>query len=95
MLELVSVPSRGTTFPNKAQSANAYSFETFPSPLGELHFQIKPEQVTGLDIYCFRPLSGNYISKLPLLSSDRLRSITGFRPLSGNYISKLLKKYQC
>ena len=37
--------------------------EEFPSPLGELHFQIKlRNEIVGAE-NGFRPLSGNYISK--------------------------------
>ena len=37
----VSVPSRGTTFPNKMTSDENDKLQlAFPSPLGELHFQM-------------------------------------------------------
>ena len=37
--------------------------EEFPSPYGELHFSIQKLTVITLTAYCFRPLTGNYISQ--------------------------------
>ena len=62
-LFLVSVPCRGTTFLNPPIVSRG-SKDSFPSPVGELHFSIFLEW--GIDEYntpCFRPLSGNYISQ--------------------------------
>ena len=59
----------------------------FPSPVGELHFSILHDIFLIQYCFCFRPLSGNYISQLESLSL--LSSIqNSFRPLSGNYISQ-------
>ena len=35
----------------------------FPSPVGELHFSMRRNWIEGKRCYCFRPLSGNYISQ--------------------------------
>ena len=36
----MTVPSRGTTFPNRKRKMRTYWEDLFPSPLRELHFQI-------------------------------------------------------
>ena len=46
----VSVPSRGTTFPNKRQKHLRVLPTEFPSPLGELHFQIRDGSVFDTEI---------------------------------------------
>ena len=36
----------------------------FPSPVGELCFSIKTKSIKASKGYCFRPLSGSYVSQL-------------------------------
>ena len=51
----------------------------FPSPVGELHFSITFTAVK-LGFYCFRPLSGNYISQYhPCNPATSLGSWSGLR----------------
>ena len=60
----------------------------FPSPIGELHFSIFFCFSFPLPVsYCFRPLSGSYISQwgFQILQKEEQ---TCFRPLSGSYISQ-------
>ena len=73
----ISVPYRGATFLNHLIVPVRWQ-EIFPSPIGELHFSMVIEFLTGIVYYHFRPLSGSYISqsKLPLLTlSDRMISV--------------------
>ena len=85
----VSVPYRGATFLNVIMNHLANTEpDMFPSPIGELHFSTTAiVNNTKHDDDGFRPLSGSYISQLPLLL-ETVEIMTGFRPLSGSYISQ-------
>ena len=61
----VSVPYRGATFLNMAKTFDSTRIQVkFPSPIGELHFSIRPRFLCLFNVFHgFRPLSGSYISQ--------------------------------
>mgnify|MGYP000535672382 CR=1 FL=1 len=59
----VSVPYRGATFLNWNWGFYTPVIQSFPSPIGELHFSILIDARSELAALSFRPLSGSYISQ--------------------------------
>ena len=63
-LWIVSVPYRGATFLNIYPILSSVFIFEFPSPIGELHFSIVYLWKLEMEWkWCFRPLSGSYISQ--------------------------------
>ena len=83
----VSVPLRGTTFLNRNGDSGGYPDADVSVPLRGTTF-LNPRRVRRKPAagFCFRPLTGNYISQF---KTDCLQTWkSGFRPLTGNYISQ-------
>ena len=60
----VSVPCRGLIFLNKELEIEGIKLTAFPSPVGDLYFSICVTEKHWTQVYyCFRPLSGTYISQ--------------------------------
>ena len=85
---MVSVPYRGSIFPNEFKAMNKKE-EQFPSPIGVLFFQIQPK---ADDQKSEQPLFPSPIGVLFFQIKQEVylwkRSRKSFRPLSGFYFSK-------
>ena len=84
----VSVPYRGATFLNRLMKFTNSVKESFPSPIGELHFSIdsvKHERKTLVRVSV--PYRGaTFLNAFKGI--ERIRERKSFRPLSGSYISQ-------
>ena len=87
----VSVPYRGATFLNaKPDRTLSHGAQPVSVPYRGATFLNYYNRLYCTSYFCFRPLSGSYISQY--FPKSFLVSLESFRPLSGSYISQLLSQ---